>query len=101
LAYPGSTHLDYQVALGAQTQLSQAVVNWGYFGTNPAYIQSWSILARSGSGQPWVTLVHGSFPHESTTVMSLDYVATDLRIIADGPNWIGIYDLQLKGAPLW
>jgi hypothetical protein len=90
LAYPGSTHLDYQVALGVQTWLSQAVVNWGYFGTNPAYIQSWSILARSGSDQPWVTLVQGSFPNRSTTVVSLDYTATDLRLVADGTNWIGI-----------
>jgi len=100
LAYPGSKHLDYQVALGVQTWLSQAVVDWGYFGTNPAYIQSWSILARSGSDQPWVTLVQGSFPGRSTTVVSLDYTATDLRLVADGTNWIGIYELQLEGMPL-
>jgi hypothetical protein len=96
LAYPGSTHLDYQVALGAQMRLSQAVVDWGYFGTNPAYIQSWSILARSGSSQPWVTLVQGSFPNSSITVVGLDYAATDLRLVADSTNWIGIYGLQLE-----
>jgi hypothetical protein len=100
LAYPGSKHLDYQVALGSQTWLSSAVVDWGYFGTNPAYIQSWSILARNGSDQPWVTLVQGSFPNSSMTVVSLDYVATDLRLVVDGTNWIGIYELQLAGMPL-
>jgi len=100
LAYPGSKHLDYQVALGVQTWLSQAVVDWGYFGTNPAYIQSWSILARSGSDQPWVTLVQGSFPNRSTTLVSLDYTATDVRLVADGTNWIGIYELQIEGMPL-
>ena len=100
LAYPGAKHLDYQVALGMQTRLSQAVVDWGYFGTNPAYIQSWSILARSGSNQPWVTLVQGAFPGRAITVVSLDYTATDLRLVADGTNWIGIYELQLEGVPL-
>ena len=100
LAYPGSTHLDYQVALGAQTRLSAAVVDWGYFGTNSAYIQSWAIVARSGAEQPWVTLVQGAFPNRATTVVSLDYVATEVRLIADGPNWIGIYELQLEGVPL-
>lgn len=100
LAYPGSKHLDYQVALGIKTQLSQAMVDWGYFGTHPAHVQSWSILARSGADQPWVTLVHGSFPNRSITVVNLDYTATDLRIIADGTYWIGIYELQLEGVLL-
>jgi hypothetical protein len=100
LAYPASKHLDYQVALGARTWVSAAVVDWGSFGTKPGYIQSWAILARSGTDQPWVTLVQGTFPNRATTVVSLDYVATDVRLVADGPNWIGVYELQLEGGPL-
>jgi hypothetical protein len=101
LAYPGSKHLDYQIALGAQTQLSQAVVDWGSFGAHTGYIQRWSILARSGADQPWVTLVQGALPNRATTVVSLDYAATDVRLVADGTHWIGIYELQLEGVPLW
>jgi hypothetical protein len=73
------------------------VVDWGSFGTNPGYVQSWSIVARSGADQPWVTLVQGAFPNRATTVVSLDYAATDVRLVADGVNWIGIYELQLAG----
>jgi hypothetical protein len=100
LAYPGSKHLDYQVALSTQTRLSAAMVDWGSFGTNPAYIQSWSLLARSGSDQPWVTLAQDTFPNRSITVVSLNYTATEVRLVADGMNWIGIYELQLEGVPL-
>jgi hypothetical protein len=100
LAYPGSKHLDYQVALGTQTRLSAAVIDWGSFGTNPDYIQSWAILARSGADQPWVTLVRGAFPNQATTMVILDYVATDVRLVAAGTNWIGVYELQLEGVPL-
>jgi hypothetical protein len=100
LAYPSSKHLDYQVALGGQTQLAQAVVDWGYFGTNPAYIQSWAIVARSGPDQPWVTLAQGAFPGRAITVVSLHYTATDVRLVAEGTNSIGVYELQLEGVPL-
>jgi hypothetical protein len=100
LAYPGSTHLDYQVALSARTWLAAAIIDWGTFGTQPGYIQRWALLARSGADQPWVTLVQGAFPNSSTTVVSLDYAATEVRLVADGPNWIGVYELQLTGGPL-
>jgi hypothetical protein len=100
LAYPGSKHLDYQVALSARTRLSSAVVDWGSFGTKPGYIQSWSLLARSGADQPWVPLVQGAFPNRSSTIVNLDYTATDVRLVADGPNWLGIYEVQLEGVPL-
>jgi hypothetical protein len=80
--------------------LSAAVVDWGSFGTKPGYIQRWAIVARSGADQPWITLVQGAFPNRATTVVSLDYAATEVRLIADGPNWIGIYELQLEGVPL-
>jgi hypothetical protein len=101
LAYPGSTHLDYQVALRAPTRLVAAVVDWGAFGTKPGYVQSWAILGRNGAEQPWVTLGQGAFPNESTTVVILDQVATEVRLVADGPNWLGIYELHLEGVPLW
>jgi hypothetical protein len=100
LAYPASTHIDYQVSLGQPTQLSSAYINWGAFGTNPAYVGSWSLLARNGTSQPWITLATGGSPNSATTLLNLDFAATDLRIIAGSVNWIGIYDLQIKGSPL-
>jgi hypothetical protein len=101
LAYPGSTHLDYQVTLRTPTRLVAAVVDWGYFGTKPGYVQSWAILARNGAEQPWGTVGQGAFPNGSTTVVILDQVATEVRLVAYGPNWLGIYELHLEGVPLW
>jgi hypothetical protein len=100
LAYPASSHVDYQLSSGAPIQLSQAVINWGYFGTSPVYVQSWSIMARAGANQPWVTLTGGGFPNSTITIVNLDYAATDVRIVADSANWIGLFELQLKGMPL-
>jgi len=100
LAYPGSTHIDYQVMLGQRTQLSSAFIDWGVFGSNPIYVTSWTLLARDGAGQPWVTLATGGFPNSAGTLLNLDSTATEVRIIADSLNWIGIYELQLKGSPL-
>jgi hypothetical protein len=100
LAYPASTHVDYQVSLGQPTQLSSAFINWGVFGTNPVYVSSWTLLARNGANQPWATLATGGFPNSATTLLNLDFAATDVRIIAGSVNWIGIYELQMKGVPL-
>lgn len=100
LAYPAANHIDYQLSTGGLVQLSQAVIDWGYFGTSPAYVQSWSILARAGANQPWVTVARGRFPNSTSTVVNLDYAATDVRIVADSVNWVGIYELQLNGTPL-
>jgi hypothetical protein len=100
LAYPASPHLDYQVSLGQATQLSSAFINWGAFGKDPAYVSSWSLLARNGADQPWVTLSTGGFPNSATILLNLDFAATDVRIVADSVNWIGIYELQIRGLPL-
>jgi len=99
LAYPGSAHLDYQVSLGPLTQLSSALITWGQYGSNSVYVNSWSLLARSAASQPWVTLAQGGFPNSPTTLVNLDFAATDVRLVADSANWIGIYDLALKGLP--
>jgi hypothetical protein len=96
LAYPGGPHLDYQVSLGALTHVSHAVLDWGVFGIQPVYVQSWSLLGRTGPGQPWFSLAQGGFPNSGVTNLTLDASVTDVRIVADGPSWIGIYELQLK-----
>jgi len=100
LAYPGAVHLDYQIALGQPTQLSSAFISWGVYGSNALYVNSWSLLARNGASQPWTAIAQGGFPHSATTLLNLDFVASDVRIVADGPNWIGIYDLKIKGTSL-
>src|SRR5207247_8518970 len=70
LAYPGSTRLDYTIALSGLTHVSSALITWGYFGTNPLYIQSWSLMGRDGAGQPWVTLAQGGFPNRNANGLS-------------------------------
>jgi hypothetical protein len=101
LAYPGSSQIDYQVSLGQLTQLSSASIYWGGYGTNPIYVSNWSLLARSASGQPWVTVAQGGFPNSSTTLVNLDFAATDVRLVASSAaNWIGVYELTLNGVPL-
>ena len=100
LAYPGSKHIDYQVSFTSAMQLSSAIINWGRYGSNPIYVSSWSLLARSGPGQAWVTLTGGGFPNSPTTLVNLDYAATDVRLVADSANWIGVYEVQFNTAPL-
>ena len=100
LSYPASTHLDYQVSFGEPLQVSSAFINWGPFGTNPAYVSSWTLLGRNGATEPWVTLGAGGFPNTAAALLNLDFAATDIRIVADSVNWIGLYELKIKGAPL-
>ena len=96
LAYPGSTALDYTIALPGVVHVSSVRLTWGVYGTNPLYIQSWSLMGRYGAGQPWVTLVQGGFPNSPVTDLSLNFLATDLRVVASARNWIGIYNLQIN-----
>jgi hypothetical protein len=96
LAYPGGPHIDYQVSFGATKHLSQAVLDWGVFGTKADYVQSWSLLGRTGPGQPWFNLAQGGFPDSGVTNIALDTNVVDVRIVADGQSWIGIYEMQLK-----
>jgi hypothetical protein len=99
LAYPGSSHLDYQISFGQLTQLTSGFIDWGGYGTNPLYVNSWSVLGRSGPNQPWTTLLQGGFPGSAITTFQLNFAATDVRIVADAPNWIGIYEAQFNGTP--
>ena len=101
LAYPGSGQIDYQVSLGQFTQLSSAWIYWGVYGTNPIYVSNWSLLARRAPDQPWVTVAQGGFPDSATTLVNLDFAATDVRLVANSTaNWIGVYELKLDGVPL-
>lgn len=96
-AYPASTHLDYQISLNGPHHVTGISIDWGKFGTNPIYISSFSVLARKGPQQPWQTVVKGGYPGQSTSNPALDCTATDLRIVADSSNWIGIYELRVFG----
>lgn len=101
LAYPGSTNIDYQISLAGPSHISAADINWGSFGLNSAYIGAWSIMGRNGATNPWVTLAQGGFPNSADTVSMLDAYATDVRLLASSTrNWIGAYELSLKGGQL-
>jgi hypothetical protein len=101
LAYPASTNIDYQVSLAGPSHISAFHVNWGSFGLNPSYIDSWSIMGRNGATDEWVTLAQGGFPNEANTVSQIDAYATDVRLLASSTtNWIGAYELSLHGGQL-
>ena len=101
LAYPANDNLDYQISLGGATQLSSASITWGYFGTNPIYVDNWSVLGRNGANQPWTTVAQGGFPNAASSSMGLETVATDLRLVAhSAQNNIGSYEFQLYGLPV-
>lgn len=99
LAYPASTHLDYQISLSGPSQLSSVLIDWGTFGSDPLYVSSWSLLGRSGASQPWVTLAQGGFPNGVITFLNTNATVTDLRIVADSANWIGIYEVGIRATP--
>jgi hypothetical protein len=48
-------------------------------------------------GSDWVIVASGGFPGEATTTVTLDELATSLRLVADGHNNIGAYDLRVFG----
>jgi hypothetical protein len=97
-AYPGSTHLDYTVSLNNPTHVSSAAISWGTYGILASYVQSWTLYGRNGSTQDWQALAQGGFPDAATTGIELNQIVTDLRIVADGGQWIGIYEFTVSGA---
>ncbi|HEY1937096.1 MAG TPA: discoidin domain-containing protein [Candidatus Angelobacter sp.] len=96
LAYPGNTHIDYVIHLGGPHIVSGASIDWGNFGSDPRYVKSWTLMGRNGT-QDWQTLASGGFPGASTMNISANSVASDLRIVAEGVNNVGIYDVRVFG----
>ncbi|MGB8128923.1 MAG: hypothetical protein WCG81_03965, partial [Candidatus Angelobacter sp.] len=74
-------------------------IDWGSYGSNPLYVKSWSLQGRFGS-QAWQVLASGGFPAQSTMDIPLNTAATDLRIVADGFNNLGIYDVRVFGTEM-
>jgi hypothetical protein len=98
-AAPGSNHLDYSVRLNATYHVTAVSIDWNGFGTDPGSINRWMLLGRN-ENQPWQLLGSGELPGEPTSNIVVDTVATDLRIVADGSNPIGIYELRAFGSLL-
>jgi hypothetical protein len=99
LAYPASNHIDYVIHLGGPHAVTGASIDWGYFGSDSRYVKDWTVQGRVGT-QDWQTLASGEFPGQSTTDLPMNIVATDVRIIADGFNNLGIYDIRLFGTEM-
>ena len=99
LAYPASTHIDYQIGLPGPVFLPVALITWGQFGTNPAYVEHWQLLGRSSAVASWTVLDSGRFPNSASTAAAVGSLVTDLRLVADSHNWIGAYEVQLYGTP--
>ena len=96
LAYPAANHIDYVVHLGGPHSISGASIDWGYFGSDSRYVKDWTVQGRFGN-QDWQTVASGGFPGQDTTDLPMNIVASDVRIIADGFNNIGVYDVRLFG----
>jgi hypothetical protein len=94
LAYPGGPGFDYVVNLGNLAHVSAVWLNWGLFGSNPIYIQNWMLYGRQTTADSWQTLAQGGLPGAETSTVSLDTYASQLRITATGPNWVGMYELE-------
>ncbi len=94
LAYPGGPSFDYVVDLGGLAHVSSVWLNWGLFGSNPIYIQNWTLYGRQSSTGSWQTLAQGAAPGAETSTVEVDTYASQLRIAATAPNWIGMYELQ-------
>ena len=95
LAYPGNSQIDYEIRLGAVSHVKQVSIWWGYFGTDPIYVDSWSLYGRS-RGQ-WTLIKSGGFPNASEMDLPIDARASELRLTASGNNWIGVYEFKAYG----
>ncbi len=94
LAYPGGPSFDYAVNLGSLAHVSAVWLNWGLFGSNPIYIQNWTLYGRQTTADTWQTLAQGAAPGAETSTVEVDTYASQLRIAATAPNWIGMYELE-------
>jgi hypothetical protein len=99
LAYPGNPHIDYVIHLGGMRNVTSVSIDWGTYGSNPLYVKSWSLQGRFGS-QAWQVLASGGFPGQSTVDILANATASDLRIVADGFNNLGIYDVRVFGSEM-
>ena len=100
MAYPGAPQFDYLVDLGTVAHVSAARLNWGYFGTNPIYIQTWILYGRKNPTDSWQVLGQGGFPGVETTSLTVDSYVSQLRIAATSTRWIGMFELSAAAAPL-
>ena len=99
LAYPSNKHLDYAIHLGGPHVVTGVSVDWGAFGSNAGYVKNWSLLG-SDDDQKWQVLASGGFPGAATTDTPLNASAAHLRLVADGSNWIGAYEVRVFGTSI-
>ncbi|OGL60640.1 hypothetical protein A3H10_00730 [Candidatus Uhrbacteria bacterium RIFCSPLOWO2_12_FULL_46_10] len=99
-AAPGNINIDYVVDLGGNVELSEVVLYWGTMGTDPNYIKNWKLEGRLGvsDDSPWILLEDGGFPLASRSIVKVDKKElSQLRVQAEGSNYIGIYELTVNG----
>ena len=98
LAYPGSPQFDYEMDLGGVAHVSAVGLNWGYFGTNPLFIQSWTLYGRRSQMDAWQVLQQAGFPGKETTTAELDTEVSQLRIAATSSHWIGMFEVSVAAS---
>ena len=99
LAYPAAPEVDYELDFGADTAIESANINWSYFGTSPTYVQRWTIFGQRDGEFGWRVLAQGGFPGAEQTQSEIHRTVRRLRLRADGPNWIGVYEFSVFGNP--
>jgi hypothetical protein len=99
VAYPGALGVDYELDFGLNSLIDVADINWGYFGTSSLYVQRWAVLGQRDGEFGWTPLAQGGFPGAAQTEVNIHRTIRRLRITAESPNWIGIYELSVFGTP--
>jgi len=99
LAYPAAPEVDYELDFGENVSIDLASIDWGYFGTSPLYVQRWTIFGQRDGEFGWTRLAQGGFPGADATQTEIHRTVRRLRLRADGPNWIGVYEFSVNGAP--
>ncbi len=99
-AYPGSRSPDYTLDLLGEMNVSAVRINWGYFGTDPEYVQDWRLYGMRTASNTWDLIARGGFPDSVMTSVSVENRYRRLRIAADSANnFIGIFEVEPFGTP--
>jgi len=100
VAAPGSAQLDYLVDLGGLYEVHEIILYWGSYGADPNYIQKWILEGKdtTSADTPWREIESGGFPFSSRSVVKFNKIPlAQIRIRAEGSNYIGIYELSVIG----
>lgn len=96
-AYPAQNEFSYTVDFVDLYEIQEVVMIFGTYGTDPLYLKHWSLDIRTVDGI-WENVAEGDFPNKNSINIPLNKKVTAVRVIGEGNNqWVGIYELRVKG----